>query len=219
MTMTYSISDFRRDIRQPYAWPGGYPRYFICDDGEALSFDSAKANKRLVLESLRDCTNDGWRILACDINYEDETLTCCHSGESIPSAYGETPEVETLPVMFRKSAGEVTAVFPTLPADYVGNLTCYAHIGQHGSCSAEWLRSTRPASESEVAPLLAELRRIYEIGDDAVQLQIVKRRTAAHRKALEEARRESCRSYKARNRTAPTLTAPITSSASRFHPC
>lgn len=90
--MTYGISDFRRDIRKPYAWPGGYPCYFVCDDGEALSFDSAKANRRLILESLRDGDNDGWRIVAVAVNWEDSTLTCAHSGKAIESAYGEDSE-------------------------------------------------------------------------------------------------------------------------------
>lgn len=86
--MTYSIADFRRDIRQPYAWPGGYPRFFICDDGEPLSFESARENRRLILESLRDETNDGWRIMGCTVNWEDSLLVCSHSGKRIQSAYG-----------------------------------------------------------------------------------------------------------------------------------
>lgn len=58
--MAYTISDFRRDIRQPFAWPGGYPRYFVTNDGAA-----------------------------CDINWENPDLYCDHSGKPIPSAYGE----------------------------------------------------------------------------------------------------------------------------------
>jgi len=87
--MAYTISDFRRDIRHPFAWPGGYPRYFITSDNAALSFDSARANRRLILESLRDDCNDGWQVVACDINWEDTDLYCDHSGKPIPSAYGE----------------------------------------------------------------------------------------------------------------------------------
>lgn len=87
--MTYRISDFRRDMRLgKFAWPGGYPRFFICDDGEAMSFEAAKANRRLILESLRDETNDGWRVMGVDINWEDYELHCSASGERIESAYG-----------------------------------------------------------------------------------------------------------------------------------
>jgi hypothetical protein len=86
--MTYSISDFRRDIRLgKYAWPGGYPRYFVMNDGEALSFESAKTNRRLILESLRDQTNDGWRIMGVDINWEDPDLLCSDTNQRIEAAY------------------------------------------------------------------------------------------------------------------------------------
>lgn len=91
--MSYSIADFRRDMRAgEYAFPGGYPRFFICDDAEPLSFDAAKKHRRLILESLRDETNDGWRVMACAINWEDESLVCSASGARIPSAYGESGE-------------------------------------------------------------------------------------------------------------------------------
>lgn len=84
-----SISDFRKAIRQPYAWPGGYPCYFICDDGAPLSFVSARKNRRLILESLRDMTNDGWRVIGVEINWEDNELYCAHSDEKIESAYAD----------------------------------------------------------------------------------------------------------------------------------
>lgn len=87
--MRYTISNFRSDLRQPYAWPGGYPRFFIMSDGEALSFDAAKANRRLILEALRDNDSDGWRPVACEINWEDRALTCAHSGKRIESAYAD----------------------------------------------------------------------------------------------------------------------------------
>lgn len=89
--MAYSISDFRRDIRQgAYTWSGGYPKYFICHDGEALSFTAAKENRRLVLESFRGPGfGEDWQIVGCDINWEDPQLYCAHSGELIQSAYGE----------------------------------------------------------------------------------------------------------------------------------
>lgn len=87
----YTISDFRRDSRNgPYAWPGAYPVYFICNDGEALSFAAAKENRRLILESIRDDSRDGWQVIAAEINWEDIDLYCSHSGETIESAYGES---------------------------------------------------------------------------------------------------------------------------------
>ena len=48
--MTYTIQQFSKDLEQPYAWPGGYPRYFITNDGVALSYDAARENRRLIEE-------------------------------------------------------------------------------------------------------------------------------------------------------------------------
>jgi hypothetical protein len=85
----YTVSDFRRDIRQPFAWPGGYPRYFICADGEALSFKAAKAERRNILEAIRDSDGTGWQVVACEINWEDSDLICSHTNERIEPAYEE----------------------------------------------------------------------------------------------------------------------------------
>jgi hypothetical protein len=88
--MTYTISDFRRNMRYGrYAWPGGYPCYFVMSDGEALSFKAAKENRRLILESLRDNSDDGWRPVGVEINWEDPALFCSHTNERIESAYTE----------------------------------------------------------------------------------------------------------------------------------
>ena len=83
-----SISDFRRAMRNgPYAWPGGYPCYFIMSDGEALSFKAARKERRQLLEALRDGDDSGWRPIAVEINWEDAALYCTHTNERIPSAY------------------------------------------------------------------------------------------------------------------------------------
>lgn len=81
----------------PYAWPGGYPLYFIMADGEALSFGAAKAEqKRIVEEMLLDNAGVGfldrqWIPVACEINWEDTALYCADTNERIPSAYGDDP--------------------------------------------------------------------------------------------------------------------------------
>lgn len=85
-----TVSDFRTAMRNgPYAWPGGYPLYFITSDGCALSFDAAKQNRRYIIESIAHHINDGWRIVATDINWEDADLYCGHTGKRIESAYGK----------------------------------------------------------------------------------------------------------------------------------
>lgn len=84
-----SICDLRKTMREgQYAWPGGYPRYFVSSDGEALSFAAVRANLRIVFDSIACHINDGWRVVAVEINWEDEDLTCAHSGQKIESAYG-----------------------------------------------------------------------------------------------------------------------------------
>ena len=65
---------------------GGYPLYFVCADGEALSFEAARANLREIASAFNTGAKD-WRIVACEINWEDSELTCDHTGEPIPCAY------------------------------------------------------------------------------------------------------------------------------------
>jgi hypothetical protein len=85
-----SISDFRKAMRHgPYAWPGGYPCYFVTSDGAALSFAAARQERRNILEAIRDKDNSGWRVVGMDVNWEDSELYCDHTGEKIESAYAE----------------------------------------------------------------------------------------------------------------------------------
>lgn len=86
----YTSEQFKTDLDNPYAWPGGYPRYFVCGDGEALSFAAAKENAQLIIDAIRDeDKRSDWYVVGCDINWEDTELHCAHSGEKIESAYGE----------------------------------------------------------------------------------------------------------------------------------
>ena len=88
-----------------HAWPGGYPLYFITNDGAALSFDAAKENHELIAESIADDCNDGWQVIGCDVNWEDSELVCDHSGEKIESAYGELEERRTTLFGFDETTG------------------------------------------------------------------------------------------------------------------
>src|SRR4051812_29608979 len=73
-----------------YAWPGGYPLYFVLQDGEALSFGAAKQNVRNILDALANpMRGNDWQVVALEINWEDADLRCAHTNERIPSAYGE----------------------------------------------------------------------------------------------------------------------------------
>lgn len=98
--------------------------------------------------------------------------------------------MEKLPIIFRKDRGKdpsITAVFPTeVAGPKFGDMTCYAHIGQHSGCSFAWYHTTRAAKPAEYADLLAELRQIYEEDDDEpVKLIVYRRMQPAHRDAYQ----------------------------------
>jgi hypothetical protein len=85
-----TVAEFKATLRAgQYAWPGGYPMFLICSDGAALHFDCAKENARQIMESIATKANDGWRVVGCDINYEDSELVCDHCSDRIESAYGD----------------------------------------------------------------------------------------------------------------------------------
>tara|TARA_R100001530_G_scaffold135198_1_gene111825 strand:+ start:937 stop:1305 length:369 start_codon:yes stop_codon:yes gene_type:complete len=85
-----NVADFKATLRAgPFAWPGGYPLYFITSDGGALSFKTAREEFNLIAQTIADKANDGWQVIGCEINYEDDSLYCDHSSERIESAYGD----------------------------------------------------------------------------------------------------------------------------------
>ena len=71
-----------------WVWPGGYPLHFIMDDGESMCFDCVRAEYRLISQSVTHRYIDGWRVVACETNWEDSDLYCAHCNKPIQSAYG-----------------------------------------------------------------------------------------------------------------------------------
>jgi hypothetical protein len=65
-----------------YAFPGGYPLYYIDGEGQALCPDCAT-------KSLGDYTCPSFRPVAADINYEDPALHCDDCSQRIESAYAD----------------------------------------------------------------------------------------------------------------------------------
>lgn len=86
-----TVSDFRKAYKSgPYAWPGGYPMYFITADGAALSWAAAKERRGEIVRAIASQdTRSGWCITGADVNWEDESLYCDHTGDKIESAYGD----------------------------------------------------------------------------------------------------------------------------------
>ena len=60
--------------------------YFITSDCAALCFDCADKEQEQITDSIREHSNDGWRIVAVEINYEDGSLYCDHCNKTIECA-------------------------------------------------------------------------------------------------------------------------------------
>lgn len=68
----------------PYAWPGGYPRFAIADDGEPICHQCCSDER----ESIGTTTgSDGWCVVALDVNWEDPDLICSACSRPIETAY------------------------------------------------------------------------------------------------------------------------------------
>ena len=82
-----TISDLEMAVSYgKYTQLGMYPKYFITNDGGVLSFESVINNIEIVKGAINDDSRDGWRVCACDVNWES-LLYCDHSGKQIESAY------------------------------------------------------------------------------------------------------------------------------------
>lgn len=86
-----TVSDLKAAIRSgPYAWPGGYPCYFIATDGEALSFEAVRKNVRLAMREVQHPAHrQEWRVIGFEVNWEDANLFCAHTNARIESAYAD----------------------------------------------------------------------------------------------------------------------------------
>ena len=66
-------------IREPYAWPGGYEKIALTDDGGVLCRACVKSELRQIATSYK---GDGWRVVRMDIveNFDDP-IYCDHCGK------------------------------------------------------------------------------------------------------------------------------------------
>jgi hypothetical protein len=77
-----------------YAWPGGYPLYYLCADGGVLCPTCTNKEKHLVTSAEIDgCSPSQWGIIGRDTNWEDPELFCDHCYARIESAYAESDTV------------------------------------------------------------------------------------------------------------------------------
>lgn len=84
-----TMRNVREFIRQPFAWPGGYPKILVMADGETICRDCARQEYRQLSNSTRDHLRDGWQVAGVSIYWEGAPVTCAHCGKETESAYGE----------------------------------------------------------------------------------------------------------------------------------
>ena len=73
-----------------YAWPGGYPIFYIAADNGTICPECANGEDGSECQN-PDCQDDKqWALVVYGVNYEDDCLYCDHCNRHIESAYGET---------------------------------------------------------------------------------------------------------------------------------
>jgi hypothetical protein len=65
-----TLSDIKQAIRNPYAWPGGYPISIITNDGAALCPFCAKDNSRSICHDTMKGWKTGWDCAGISILWE-----------------------------------------------------------------------------------------------------------------------------------------------------
>jgi hypothetical protein len=72
----HSHNEIQESIRnQPYAWPGGYERHGITDDGALLCSRCIREEYRRLSEA---DPGDGWYLAAATCDAEFDHGTCSH---------------------------------------------------------------------------------------------------------------------------------------------
>ena len=80
--------EVNRDPLPAYAWPGGYPLYYVCSDGGCLCPKCVNAEIAEIDDSTRRRLRDGWQLEGVGVHWEGEPIVCDHCGAEIESAYG-----------------------------------------------------------------------------------------------------------------------------------
>lgn len=86
------VGQVKRAIREPYAWPGGYPVYTVMADGELLCPKCAHENFAQIARETYDRYGGTWRAAGADVRWEGHDEYCCHCNAPLPSAYGSPDE-------------------------------------------------------------------------------------------------------------------------------
>ena len=92
MTITEVKRWYHKGKANRYAWPGGYPLYYVTTDGAALCADCMTKERISIVRSTVENARDGWNVSGQDVNWEDSDLYCDHCSKRIESAYAEEKE-------------------------------------------------------------------------------------------------------------------------------
>ena len=75
-------------IREPYAWPGGYARLAVMNDGELVCPTCLETEFRNVFHSTRGTYGDGWQVVGststAEMNHPEDEY-CAHCNVSAAS--------------------------------------------------------------------------------------------------------------------------------------
>lgn len=89
------VEQVKSYIREPFSFPGGYPKLLILADGAGLYPDCAKDNFRLVCHATRNpdyrCS---WEAIGVDLFLEGAPVACGQCGTAIHAAYCDCQECE-----------------------------------------------------------------------------------------------------------------------------
>jgi hypothetical protein len=86
------LEQVKNAIRNPYAWPGGYPVYVIMSDGEMLCPKCARAEYKQIVRDTKTTDRGCWTAAGADVYWEGADQHCAHCNEPLPSAYGDPSE-------------------------------------------------------------------------------------------------------------------------------
>lgn len=74
-----------------YAWPGGYPIFYVTTDCAAICATCANSGEFTTDEN---ADADGFQLSAAEVNWEDPHLICDHCNDRIESAYAEPEPIK-----------------------------------------------------------------------------------------------------------------------------
>lgn len=71
-------------VRNPFAWPGGYEKALLMDDGGVVCRVCAKSEYGNILHSTRGEYNDGWDVRGSFlVEHVDNETQCDHCNKEI----------------------------------------------------------------------------------------------------------------------------------------